>query len=148
MLSTCSTCPTKSVKDKTLVEAWSEQKSSIYCIYVLDHKRHKLEDKTIWEIFLRNITQQNIVEFTTHTQRSSTLVDMLKLKKVLLRIEEKENFSYSSTTTSRRNLRNDRKFKYVFFTNSTTKFSSRDYLRQVRCLVDIYETCNMKILEF
>jgi len=54
-------CPTKAVKDKTPVEAWSGRKPSakhlrvfrsIYYIHVPDQWRHKLEDKTIRGIFL------------------------------------------------------------------------------------------------
>jgi len=54
-------CPTKAVKDKTPIEAWSGRKpsakhlrvfGSICYIHVLDQRRHKLEDKTIRGIFL------------------------------------------------------------------------------------------------
>ena len=49
-------CPTKSVKDKTPIEAWNGKKpsakhlrvfGSICYIHIPDVKRHKLEDKTI-----------------------------------------------------------------------------------------------------
>ena len=54
-------CPTKSVKDKTPIEAWNGKKpsakhlrvfGSICYIHIPDVKRHKLEDKTIRGIFL------------------------------------------------------------------------------------------------
>ena len=53
--------PTKSVKDKTPIEAWNGKKpsakhlrvfGSICYIHIPDVKRHKLEDKTIRGIFL------------------------------------------------------------------------------------------------
>ena len=49
-------CPTKSVKDRTPIEAWNGKKpstkhlrvfGSICYIHIPDVKRHKLEDKTI-----------------------------------------------------------------------------------------------------
>nr|KYP60023.1 Retrovirus-related Pol polyprotein from transposon TNT 1-94 [Cajanus cajan] len=54
-------CPTKVVRDKTPIEAWSGKKpsakhlrvfGSICYIHVPDEKRHKLEDKTVRGIFL------------------------------------------------------------------------------------------------
>jgi len=59
-------CPTKTVQDKTPIEAWSGRKSSakhlrvcgsICYIHVPDQRRHKLEDKTIRGIFLGYSTQ-------------------------------------------------------------------------------------------
>jgi len=59
-------CPTKAVKDKTPIEAWSVRKpsakhlrvfGSICYIHVPDQRRHKLEDKTIRGIFLGYSTQ-------------------------------------------------------------------------------------------
>nr|KYP34449.1 Copia protein [Cajanus cajan] len=54
-------CPTKVVRDKTPIESWSRKKpsakhlrvfGSICYIHVPDEKRHKLEDKTVRDIFL------------------------------------------------------------------------------------------------
>ena len=155
-------CPTKSVKDKTPIEAWNGKKpsakhlrvfGSICYIHIPDVKRHKLEDKTIRGIFLgySNISKGYRV-YNLQTKKlvisrdvevdeyASWNWDEEKVEKNVLipaqlpqeEAEEEDPGEPPSPPPQQQ----DQELS-----------SPESTPRRVRSLVDIYETCNLAILE-
>nr|KYP68962.1 Retrovirus-related Pol polyprotein from transposon TNT 1-94 [Cajanus cajan] len=150
-------CPTRTVQDKTLIEAWSGKKpstkhlrvfGSICYIHVLEEKRHKLEDKIVRGIFLGYSIQSK-----------GYRVYNLQTKKLIISrdVEVDENVTC--------NWNDEKVEKNIPISiqqpeEETTKVSSEPHSppqqqtpspestpRRVRSLADIYETCNLATLE-
>uniref|UniRef100_A0A151UDA6 Retrovirus-related Pol polyprotein from transposon TNT 1-94 n=1 Tax=Cajanus cajan TaxID=3821 RepID=A0A151UDA6_CAJCA len=150
-------CPTKVVQDKTPIEAWSGIKpsakhlrvfGSICYIHVPEEKRHKLEDKTVRGIFLGYSTQSK-----------GYRVYNLQTKKLIISrdVEVDENAAW--------NWNDEKVEKNIPISiqqpeEESTEVPSEPHSppqqqtpspestpRRVRSLEDIYETCNLAILE-
>ncbi|RZB68411.1 Retrovirus-related Pol polyprotein from transposon TNT 1-94 [Glycine soja] len=155
-------CPTKSVKDKTPIEAWNGKKpsakhlrvfGSICYIHIPDVKRHKLEDKTIRGIFLgySNISKGYRV-YNLQTKKlvisrdvevdeyASWNWDEEKVEKNVLipakLPQEEDEEEEPGEPPSPPSQQQDQELS-----------SPESTPRRVRSLVDIYETCNLAILE-
>jgi len=153
-------CPTKAVKDKTPIEAWSGRKpsakhlrvfGSICYIHVPDQRRHKLEDKTIRGIFLGYSTQSK-----------GYRVYNLQTKKLVISrdVEIDENASWNweeekvvkSTTLVpvqqyQEEIQEEAEASGTPSPPPLEDSSLESTPRRVRSLVDIYETCNMAMIE-
>lgn len=156
-------CPTKAVQDKTPIEAWSGKKpsakhlrvfGSICYIHVPKEKRHKLEDKTERGIFLGYSTQSK-----------GYRIYNLPAKKLIIsrdvEIDESASWNWDEEKVERSNLSIPMQKPQVIeeveeeatedpgtpYSPPQQQTSPESTPRRVRSLVDIYQTCNLAILE-
>nr|KYP60991.1 Retrovirus-related Pol polyprotein from transposon TNT 1-94 [Cajanus cajan] len=159
-------CPTKAVRDKTPIEAWSGKKpsakhlrvfGSICYIHVPDEKRHKLEDKTVRGIFLGYSSQSKGYRVYNLQTKKLTISRDIEVDENATwnweeeRIEKKTIYMpiNQPTTSSLEDNNQD-----IVISPESPRIvpqqeesSPESTPRRVRSLVDIYETCNLAILE-
>jgi transposase InsO family protein len=155
-------CPTKAVNDKTPIEAWCGKKpsakhlrvfGSICYIHVPAQKRHKLEDKSIRGIFLGYSTQSK-----------GYRVYNLQTKKLIVsrdvNVDENASWNWNEEQVERSNITIPIPQSDIEDITGTTEepgtpplppqqetSSPESTPTRVRSLVDIYETCNLAMLE-
>nr|UBX54621.1 transposon Pol polyprotein [Lupinus angustifolius] len=155
-------CPTKAIEGKSPIEAWSGRKpsakhlrvfGSICYIHVPKEKRHKLEDKTIRGIFLGYSTQSK-----------GYRIYNLETKKLIIsrdvEVDESAAWNWNEGKIERHNISIPTQQPQVTreveeatedpgtpTTLPHEQSSPESSPRRVRSLVDIYETCNLAIVE-
>jgi hypothetical protein len=155
-------CPTRAVQDKTPIEIWCGKKpsakhlrvfGSICYIHVPIQKRHKLEDKTTKGIFLGYSTQSKGYRiYNLQTKKLDVSRDV--------EVDENASWNWDDGKVERRNIsipipQSDMEDMEEATEEPGTppsppqqEISSPESTpTRVRSLVDIYETCNLAILE-
>jgi hypothetical protein len=155
-------CPTRAVQDKTPIEIWCGKKpsakhlrvfGSICYIHVPKQKRHKLEDKTTKGIFLGYSTQSKGYRiYNLQTKKLDVSRDV--------EVDENASWNWDEGKVERRNIsipipQSDMEDMEEATEEPGTppsppqqEISSPESTpTRVRSLVDIYETCNLAILE-
>ncbi|RDX80760.1 hypothetical protein CR513_38653, partial [Mucuna pruriens] len=154
-------CPTKAVQDKTLIEAWSGQKSSanhirvfgsICYINVPNEKRHKLGDKIVYGIFLGYSTQSKDYRvYNLQTKKLTISRDIEVDKNAIWNCKEEKvvkNNIFIPMQQPQEEAKEVLGDLCLFFPSpQQQEFSLESTPRRLRSLMDIYETCNMAMLE-
>ena len=153
-------CPTKAVKDKTPIEAWSGRKpsakhlrvfGSICYIHVPDQRRHKLEDKTIRGIFLGYSTQSKGYRVYNLQTKKLVISRDVEIDENASWNWEEEKVVKSSTLVLvqqyQEEIQEEAEASGTPSPPPLEDSSLESTPRRVRSLVDIYETCNMAMIE-